>query len=301
MAEVKEIKATIPVCSYGNIQPTITCENYQDGLAALIEIASALEGADAKKFAETISKSSSPEKPHTSEMKALKQVCFGDECLYFDESTHTYTDEDGNDYLSGSSFAHKFQKDFPRESIAAKVATEDKPVSRVLDGWDSKGEVSLLWGSTVHKAIETKITYGEDVNDPYLKSIVDDLCEQLDKKAKPFSEVFVCDKQDRLCGFIDCLVQINGKDCEIYDWKTGDIYKRTSFTDQAKELFPGLMQKTVSLYYLQLNFYRYIIEKKGYNVKGMKIWALNGEHWVQVEVPKMDITNALEAVWKLKK
>lgn len=298
---VTEIKATIPVCSYGNIQPTITCENYEDGMKELLALATSL-GSGASEFAKSINVSAQKDEATQSASQSLrKKVCFGDDCVYFDEDSHTYSTEDGRQLLSGSTFAHKFEKEFPRLPVAQKAAEKRGVDTQViLDGWDSKGEVSLMWGSTIHKAIETKIKFGEDVNDSYLKALVDDLMEQ-QGESEMFSEVFVCDKELGLCGFIDCLVHLDGKDCEIYDWKTGDIFKRTSLTDEAKELFPDLVQKTVSLYYLQLNFYRYILERKGYNVVGMKIWALSGEHWSPVEVPKMDITKALESVWEFKK
>lgn len=296
MAKIENVQFLIPVTgqSYTDVRPVISGESWDDIRQTASEIA---YGVGNTKMGEILS---SPEKRRTEAPVSSQRMCFGEDCAYFDEASHTYTDEDGNEYLSGSTFAHMFEKEFPRESIAVKTATKrEVDPAQVLEGWDSKGQVSLLWGTTIHKAIETKIKYDEEVNDSYLASLVADLHEQLPEKL--FSEVFVCDNEERLCGFIDCLVQIDGKDCEIYDWKTGDIYKKTSLNDLGRELFPDFKQQTFSLYILQLNFYRYILEKKGYNVKGMKIWALGGEHWTPVEVPKVEINNALEAVWKSKK
>lgn len=297
MAKIENVQFIIPVTgqSYTDVRPVISGDSWEDISMTASEVA---YGVGNEKMGDVLSKN---KKRRTEAPVSSQRICFGEDCAYFDSATHTYTDDEGNEYLSGSVFAHKFAKEFPRESIALKsAAKKGVDPAQILEGWDSKGEVSMLWGSTVHKAIETMIKYEEEVNDPHLQAIVADLWEQLPEENK-FAEVFVCDNEEHLCGFIDCMVQIEGKDCRIYDWKTGDIYKRVSLTDEAKELFPDLKQQTVSLYYMQLNFYRYILEKKGYNVKGMSIWALADEHWTEVEVPKMDIDKALEAVWKSQK
>lgn len=295
MAKIENVQFIIPVTgqSYTDIRPVISGEDWNDIRMTAQELA---YGVGNTKLGDLLSQN---KKPRTEAPVASQRMCFGGDCANFNEAEHKYTDDNGNEYLSGSVFAHLFERDFPREAIAAKSAAKrGVDPQQVLDGWDSKGEVSLLWGSTVHKAIETKIKYGEDANDEHIKAIVDDLFEQID--GNMFSEVFVCDNEDRLCGFVDCMVQIEGKDCEIYDWKTGDVLKKSGFNDLGKEYFGDLPAQTLSFYYLQLNFYRYILEKKGYNVKGMKVWALSGEHWTQFEVPKMDITKALEATWKSK-
>ena len=150
------------------------------------------------------------------------QRIMGDGVL-FNESDHTYT-KDGKQYLSGSTFAHMFEKEFPRDAIAQKVADrDDVEVSDVLAGWDAKGEISLKYGTLIHKCIETFNKYGETPNNEYLKSIVEDWVEASDNAY--LSEEFVQDDAHQLCGVIDLLGEH-----EISDIKTGDIHQKIQHT-----------------------------------------------------------------------
>ena len=105
------------------------------------------------------------------------------------------------------------------------------------------------------------------------------------------SELFVQDDEHQMCGVVD---GFGGN--TLYDWKTGDIHQKIQHT-LGKE-FPN---DRLSLYTLQLNFYRYIMEQNGSKVNKMVIGWLNGEHWEKVPVPIVDIKPYLEQVWKPKK
>ena len=181
-----------------------------------------------------------------------------------------------------------FEKEFPREAIAQKVADRDnKKVDDVLAGWDSKGEISLQYGTLIHKCMETFIKYNELPNNEYLREIVEDWAEQNDHETFQ-SEVFVQDDLHQLCGVIDLI-----QGAEIQDFKTGDIHQKISHT-----LGKDFPNDRLSLYTLQLNFYRYIMEQNGSKINSLAIWWLNGEHWEKVKVDVSDIRPYLEEVWK---
>lgn len=109
------------------------------------------------------------------------------------------------------------------------------------------------------------------------------------------SEQFVVDSAHKMCGTIDVLVNNGNKHVTIRDFKTGDIYKKTALTPRAKELWPDLENKTISLYQLQLSFYAFILRQQGYTVSGLEIWAESAEAWEVVKLPVLDIRKALEA------
>lgn len=214
------------------------------------------------------------------------QRIMGDGVL-FNESDHTYT-KDGKSYLSGSTFAHMFEKDFPRDAIAQKVSDKNNvPVERVLEGWDAKGEISLKYGTLIHKCMETFIKYNELPSNEYLKNIVEDWAEQNDHETFQ-SEVFVQDDAHQLCGVIDLI-----QGAAILDFKTGDIRQKIQHT-----LGKDWPNDRLSLYTLQLNFYKYICEQNGGKIRELGIWWLNGEHWEYVKVDIIDIKPYLEQVWK---
>lgn len=207
--------------------------------------------------------------------------------VLFNKEDHTYS-KNGKPYLSGSTFAHMFEKEFPRDAIAQKVsARDDIPVEQVLAGWDSKGEISLQYGTLIHKCMETFIKYNELPNNEYLRAIVEDWVEQNDHETFQ-SEVFVQDDTHQLCGVIDLI-----QGATILDFKTGDIHQKISHN--LGEDFPN---DRLSLYTLQLNFYRYIMEQNGSKIKALFVWWLNGEHWEKVKVDIIDIRPYLEEVWK---
>jgi hypothetical protein len=133
--------------------------------------------------------------------------------------------------------------------------------------------------------------FGEKPNNAYLQTIVDDWDEVFKDDPIDFNELFVQDDAHRLCGIIDGL---GGN--TIYDWKTGDIHQKIKH-NLGKD-FPN---DRLSLYTLQLNFYKYLAEQNGHKINKLIIGWLNGEHWEKVNVPIIDIKPYLEQVWKPKK
>ena len=283
--KIESITATIPVTgqSYTDLRPTVSAdspEEYRELLATVGEL------AGNAKFVERM-RGQVDEQTGLSGAPVSSGSILGDGVL-FNKEDHTYS-KNGKPYLSGSTFAHMFEKEFPRDAIAQKVANaNDRTVEDVLAGWDSKGEISLQYGTLIHKCIETFIKYGETPSNEYLAGIVGDWDEVFGDEQIDSTELFVQDDAHQLCGVIDGLAGDT-----IYDWKTGDIHKKTSHT-LGKE-FPN---DRLSLYTLQLNFYRYICEQNGRKINHLVIGWLNGEHWEKVKVDVIDIRPYLEEVWK---
>lgn len=285
MGKIESITATIPVAgqSYTDLRPTVSAdspEEYRELLATVGEL------AGNAKFVERM-RGQVDGQTGLSGALTSSQSILGDGVL-FNKEDHTYS-KNGKPYLSGSTFAHMFEKEFPRDAIAQKVATRDeKKVDDVLAGWDSKGEISLQYGTLIHKCIETWCQYGEMPNNEYLESIVEDWEEVFGNDPIDFNELFIQDDVHQLCGVADAV-----GDYTLYDWKTGDIHQKISHT-----LGKDFPNDRLSLYTLQLNFYRYIIEQNGGKINHLVIGWLNGEHWEKVKVDIIDIRPYLEEVWK---
>lgn len=289
---IKEVQFTIPVTGlqYTDVRPVITGEDWDDIRTTALQVA---ESVGNTKLVERLS---GAEKPLTGAPTGLIRE-IGGTGVMFNETEHTYS-KNGLPYLSGSTFAHMFEKEFPRDAIAQKVSAKNgNEVEDILASWDAKGEISLQYGTLIHKCIETFILYGADAkpNNQYLADIVDDWDEVFDDLlgVSGAPEHFVYDDVHQLCGVADFIDNTNHV---LYDWKTGDIHKKVQHT-LGKE-FPNDM---LSLYTLQLNFYKYIIEQNGGKINKLVIGWLNGEHWEKVDVPIIDIKPYLEQVWKPKK
>lgn len=281
---IESITATIPVTgqAYTDLRPTISAGSIEEYREQLAEVGR-LAGNDA--FVHRISQS-----------KAGKEkLNVGDNVLYFDKENHTYEDEDGNKYWTGSTWAAQFEKPFDPQLIAPKVAEKKLcTVEDVIAGWGMKSEVSLSYGTTVHKALECGIKYNELPNNPHLAALVQDYLD-MTHEDEQISEQFIADFDHKMCGTIDVLVNKGNKHVIIRDFKTGDIYKKISLTPLAKELWPELENKTISIYQLQLSFYAFILKQQGYTVSGLEIWAESAEAWEVVKLSVLDIRKALEA------
>lgn len=281
--KIESAQFVIPVSglSYTDVRPVITGDNWEDILRGAETVAKSVGNI---KLYERLSRQ---ENTLTAPLTSSQSI-IGDGVL-FDEHEHTYT-KDGKQYLSGSTFAHLFEKEFPREAIASKVAAKNGTEKEtVLEGWDAKGEISLQYGTLIHKCIEVYCKYDELPNNEYLKGIVQDWAEVFKDDAIDSNELFVQDDDHRLCGIIDAM---GGN--TLYDWKTGDIHQKVQNTI-------GMPQDRLSLYTLQLNFYKYIVERNGGKVNKLVIGWLNGEHWEKIKVDIIDIKPYLEKakeLWK---
>lgn len=289
MAKIKECQFIIPVPnqSYTDLRPTITGEDWDDIRTTALELAYAVGN---KKLGDVLS---GAEKLNTSGMNAVIRE-IGDGVL-FNETEHTYS-KDGLPYLSGSAFARLFEKEFPKEAVAKKVAAnpeESKTAEEVLAAWDMRGETSLQYGTLIHKCIELWCKYVEYPKNEYLHAIVSDWAETF--IGMDDTEIFVQDDAHQLCGVIDA-IEDHSDGIDIYDWKTGDIHQKIQHT-----LGKDFPNDRLSLYTLQLNFYKYILEQNGKKVKSLNIGWLNGEHWEKVKVPIIDIKPYLEQVWTPKR
>lgn len=278
--KIESAQWTIPVTGlqYTDVRPVIAGDTLEDILEGARSVSKAVGN---EKLYERLS----GEQTALTGAPVSSGEVLGDGVL-FNKEDHTYS-KNGKPYLSGSTFAHMFEKEFPRDAIAQKVSDKtNREVEDVLAGWDSKGEISLQYGTLIHKCLETYIKYGEKPNNEYLAAIVDDWTEVF---ANPdYSEVFVQDDTHQLCGVVD------GLDGDtIYDWKTGDIHQKISHT-----LGKDFPNDRLSLYTLQLNFYKYICEQNGRKIRHLCIGWLNGEHWEKVKVDIIDVRPYLEEVWK---
>lgn len=280
---IESITATIPVTgqAYTDLRPTISASSIDEYREQLAEVGR-LAGNDA--FVHRISQN-----------KAGKEkLIVGDNVLYFDREAHEYEDEDGNKYWTGSTWAAQFEKPFDPQLIAPKVAEKKLcTVDEVIAGWDMKSEVSLSYGTTVHKALECGIKYNELPNNPHLATLVRDYLD-MTHEDEQVSEQFIADFDHKMCGTIDVLVNKGNKHVIIRDFKTGDIYKKISLTSQAKELWPELENKTISIYQLQLSFYAFILRQQGYKVDRLEIYAESADdNWQVVTLPVLNIEKGL--------
>lgn len=246
-----KITATIPTYQYSNLMPEIeveadTFEEAQVIAMQRLESLWAMYG----------------ERPLNKKIdKGVKVECFTGGYLWFNKDTHTYTNDAGEVYLSGSVYAHQDDKPFDVEKISEAMAKRDGTNATDLRAmWGMKRDISAGFGTALHAAVELAQKYDEVHTHPVLKSAVDGFLGAHKGEVAEL-EIFVADHEAKRCGQIDRLLIIdaNKKLCRVQDVKTDADLK-----------------KNMPAYKKQLTFYTEIMEKAGWACQPPEILHYNG-------------------------
>lgn len=307
-----EMTAVIPTGEYANVQAKFEAQ-LDDGddpemakqmLFDQLENVSAAYAVSDKKVLKRRNVN-----PHQGEAAKIMEDYFDGGQLMFYHGAHSYVDEEGMVYESGSKYADRFAPEFDKANIlpryAKKYDVEEDDVERL---WSDKGDASTTLGTAVHKALEV---YGEsyllqkklgkdpmECIHPLLRPIVaafytPERIAQVEKGMLVF-EAFVKDKELHRCGQLDLITIIDKKKkiLDIEDYKTNvDIFKDNG--GSLKVPFKALPNMPVSKYTLQLSFYKDIIEKKGWTVRNINLIHLQADGtWDTVKLSPVNTVRA---------
>jgi len=292
-----KLKATIPTVSYGNLQPEIEVDSTDIGKAsefALNHIKELHSRFSDKELNETVHSVS----------ESIKMKSFNEDVeLDFDVRAHKYT-FDGKALESGSKFASKFYKPFDAQGVAKNCEKSwGVKATEITDMWDSNGTLTSEFGTVVHKALEhyfnhrdTAYTISDNKDDdenrampkhPILKSIIEGFLD-VDKAVGEFvSEALVTDVKGGRCGQIDRLVIVDEKKkiCDINDYKVNFGSEDESSNLKALEPYDKLPKNKLTKYYIQMKFYKEVLEATGWSVRNLTAYVYENEWKV------FDLTN----------
>lgn len=284
-----KLSAVIPTVQYGNIQPSIEMEGEditemkEVGLDHIKELHSRFSAVELKEVMKDVVSSH--------KMKSWNEDLEVD----FDPIKHSYV-YGGKVLESGSNHASSFYKKFDAVNIAKNCESSWGVPSEDIQGmWKSGGEVSRDFGSAIHKALEHYFNYREiamkiaekkeDKEDrampkhPILKKIVTEFIELAKIESTVVSEAFVTDVKNGKCGQIDQLIIIDEKKkiCDIHDFKINVESETESSNDKAKEPYDVLPNNKLTKYYIQMKFYKEVLEATGWTVKKTKAFVYEDE------------------------
>lgn len=262
-----KLGAVIPTVQYGNLQPEFEAE-VDDSLA--LETFKELE----KRIQQVWDKYG--EKPLTTNANNRKSIdCFVGGSIFYDDDTHTYTNEKGEVYMSGSQYAKSLEKPFDMEKISQAMATKFGVEAKDIQAmWKLKAEISTGYGTAIHKALELygryeslaesleKTTHLHD--NPSIKHAVESFYKA-HKGENAKNEIFIVDHKAKRAGQIDRLLVVGDKKCRVQDFKTNSN-----------------IEKSLPTYWVQLEFYAGILKAAGWEVEGLDIFHYNGE-WTTYE------------------
>lgn len=181
----------------------------------------------------------------------------------FNAKEHTYKDpKEGFEYCSVTRWVEKFKPFFDEQEIAKRVArNEGVPVELVLESWKKKRDDSAVFGTKIHKVLESYLSKKKIVY-PQYKEIINNFKElniTLDAKICKF-ESLVYSKKHRIAGTSDIIaLNKDKKTFNVYDYKTNKQFRYTSPFGQTMEKpldhFPCAEYYS---YALQLSMYAFL-------------------------------------------
>lgn len=210
--------------------------------------------------------------------------------MKFNEENHSYFDDKGIFYLSGTSFIKKFTKPFDKEKKAKAYAKKHKrKVEEVLAEWDKAGSDAILKGTFYHKIKEEELINQEfldidgDNHDIFKPIWNGKIKVHHSQKLEPgiYPELIVWSDKYKIAGQADKVIITKKGKINISDYKTSKEIKKQSYPnwDGSAQMmkFPlnGLEDCNFSHYALQLNLYAFLIKQHNRN---LTIGKLEIEH-----------------------
>ena len=249
-----------------------------------------------------------------------------DDNIQFEEETHTYTiDGVRAGWTSCTGFLHNFFGHFDADVVIAKMMKSPKwfeskyfgmTAEQIKKQWSDKGTASSEAGTRMHLDIEhfynampaggVKPSYSMD--DGYAGLVVDQwtplegaewnhFCQYQRRYAEangfvPFrTEWLVFDKEHKVAGSIDMIYMKPDGTLAIYDWKRVEELKTENRYQSGLGPVSHLPDTNYWHYSLQLNIYRYMIQKHyGYVVSELALVVLhpNNSSWRVSKLNFMD-------------
>lgn len=235
----------------------------------------------------------------------LKKFKAFDDFKFFEEG-HYYEYKGKRVGISVTRLIEEYCNEFDADAIAQKVATkENKSVMQVLNEWQHKNKIACEKGHLGHEYAQTlwsKAKYQEEI-----KSGLEGALIPL-KRIKEQADNFYLDYKDQLEHLVDELV-VGSEEYDIasavdhlfinkytgglilVDYKTNsDIHKSERYAKNMKIPLNHIKDFTLNHYYIQLNIYKYLIEKyTGLIVEDMFIvyFSENIINYEIIDIPDM--------------
>ena len=228
-----------------------------------------------------------------------------DKHIVFDEGPHIYTIDGDSDYMSVTTWNHSHFPHFDADAIITKMMNSSKWEKNKYFGktrediknlWKANGEEASKAGTKMHYDIEC---YYNDMDveideDCIEWSYFEDFEKNIGYKLEPFrSEWMIWDSELKFAGSIDMVFKDEDGNLQIYDWKRCKEIKKTNQWDSAiTECISHLPDSNFWHYALQLNTYKYLLEKNyGVHISKMCLVCLHPNNrnktFIQYEVPYM--------------
>lgn len=226
--------------------------------------------------------------------------------IRFEEGPHLYYIDEVNENTSVTTLVHSFFQEFDADKVIKKMRKSSRWQNSPYYGMTDE-EIKQIWEDRKIEASEagTKMHYDIEL---FYNNIIpenDSLewkyfqqfhqTQVLTKGLIPYrTEWVVFDLEYQLAGSIDMIFQVDKNDPDtlmIYDWKRCKKIEKTNSFQCGKPPIEHLPDSNYWHYALQLNMYRYILEKNyGKKITGLYLVCLHPlqKNYQQISVPFLD-------------
>lgn len=229
-----------------------------------------------------------------------------DDRIEFIEDGHVYiVDGADRDYISTTTIIHQFFSEFNADSVIKKMMTSDSwrtskyhgmTADQIKDQWKEIADTASRLGTNLHRNIESFYNGNSQVNPEqkefsYFRQFHE---SHIRDRFIPYrTEWCIFDEESKICGSIDMVCTLSDHDpssVHIFDWKRSKEIKTENRWSNGKHPFERLPDCNFSHYSLQLNLYKWILEKNyGKRVCGMTIVILhpNKPSFEYIDIPDL--------------
>lgn len=223
-----------------------------------------------------------------------------DERIKFFDEGHVYEVDGDRGYTSVTTFIHKYFQEFDAKKVIKKMRNSPKWESspyygktdeEIMDQWETKKINSAESGTLMHLQIENFYNEQEVQTEK-----ISTEWEYFNNFHKDFDKIpyrtewYVFDEESRLAGSIDMIFRAeadNDVDLIIVDWKRTLELKLGNHFQKGLQPIEHLDDCNFVHYSLQLNTYKYILEKNyGKKIRSMFLVIIhpNNQNYMMKEV-----------------
>lgn len=225
-----------------------------------------------------------------------------DSHITFDEEPHIYTIDGDSSFTSVTTWAHSNFGHFDADKIITKMMKgRNWSVSKYFGM--SREEIKALWEKNRVEAASAGTKMHYDIECFYNDMTIDNSSVEYSyfqkfhedfNYLKPYrTEWMVWDTDLKLAGSIDMIYENEKGNLLIYDWKRSkEIKKKNKWQCSTNPLLEGMPDTNFWHYSLQLNIYKYLLEKNyGKKVEGLFLVVLHPNNknssYIRLEVPDL--------------
>lgn len=229
-----------------------------------------------------------------------------DKDIIFKEEGHVYILKKYKKPVSVTTFIHNNFPKFNADKVLKKMRKSALESKILKEEWDKNGKKAAKLGTLMHADIERylneeKVLKPNNIEFKFFLNFWNDF-KEINGCYIPYrTEWVVYDEEYNLAGSIDCILKDNKNNMIILDWKRSKEIKKFNVWERGFYPFDDLDNCNFNHYTLQLNIYKYILEKNyGCSIKKMFIVVFhpNNENYELFEIDKYNIQEKLKLKFK---